>query len=79
VALLPLQSPEAVQELALELDHVTVEEPFQMTEVGLVEMLVTVAGQELKGGVSAEQEPLHWMVPELVCPQALGDDEQLFP
>lgn len=48
------------------------------TEEGVTFTVTVGAEQLLFGGADAEQEPLHWIVPELVCPQAL-DGVQTLP
>ena len=80
MALAPDQLPDAVQDVALVLDHeMVVPELFHTKGFGFAEIEVVTAGQELFDGTPAEQLPLQSRVPELVCPQAFAPEVQLLP
>ncbi len=58
VALLPLHAPEAVHEVALVDDHVSVELPPLSTVVGLAERLIVGAG--VVGASATQARPSEW-------------------
>lgn len=74
----PAVKPVPVHEVAFVDDHVRVDDcPWSMT-VGEAER-VAVEVQSVSGGVVAEQELLHPVMPELVWPQELGAETQVLP
>lgn len=48
-------------------------------DVGDAESVASATGQLALLGAVAEQEPLHWIVPEFVWPQAFADEVQALP
>ncbi len=48
-------------------------------DVGDAESVASATGQLALLGAVAEQEPLHWIVPVFVEPQALAEDVQALP
>jgi hypothetical protein len=69
----------AVQLVALEEAQVSVERPPYAIEVGEAVKVTDGTGQPELAGVVAEQEPLHWIAPELVWPQAFAAEVQAEP
>jgi hypothetical protein len=76
---LPVENPPyEVQEVAFVELQESVEDCPWLIVVGEAENM-TVGAHVAFDGVPAEQEPLHWMVPELVWPQAFGAEVQEEP
>ena len=59
--------------------HESVDEPGALYELGEALMVQVGAAQVESGGMVAEHVPLHWIVPEFVCPQALAAEVQALP
>lgn len=75
----PLQSPEAKQEVALEVDHERVVELPGAIVVGFTEKERAGFAQLLFGGGDAGQVGLQVSVPTFTCPQPFGAEVQLLP